>query len=116
MGELLGLSAEVDLLIDPSFRSSIHDVRFTPKSGHVQCNDHVRFGPKADISRYSITSSARARTDGVIMRSSALAVLRLTTSSYLVGACTGISLGFSPLRIRSTYSAARRNGSIRFGP
>ena len=33
---------------------------------------------------------------------SALAVLRLITSSYLVGACTGRSAGFSPLRIRST--------------
>src|SRR5262249_42882489 len=35
-------------------------------------------------------------------RSSALAVLRLITSSYLVGACTGKSAGFAPLRIRST--------------
>src|SRR4029450_11096716 len=30
-------------------------------------------------------------------RPSALAVLRLITSSYLVGACTGRSAGFSPL-------------------
>src|SRR6516225_4639460 len=30
-----------------------------------------------------------------------LGVLRLITSSYLVGACTGRSAGFSPLRIRS---------------
>ena len=29
---------------------------------------------------------------------SALAVLRLRTSSYLVGACTGKSAGFSPFR------------------
>src|SRR6516164_9156733 len=28
--------------------------------------------------------------------------LRLITSSYLVGACTGRSAGFSPLRMRST--------------
>ena len=35
-----------------------------------------------------------------------LAALRLTTSSYLVGACTGRSAGFSPLRMRSTYPAA----------
>ena len=32
----------------------------------------------------------------------AFAVLRLITSSYLVGACTGMSAGFSPLRMRST--------------
>ena len=36
------------------------------------------------------------------MRPSALAVLRLIIRSYLVGACTGMSAGFSPLRMRST--------------
>src|SRR5215468_9401097 len=51
---------------------------------------------------HSITSSARASTVGGISRPSALAVLRLITSSYLVGACTGRSAGFSPLRMRST--------------
>ena len=51
---------------------------------------------------YSITSSARASSDGGTSRPSALAVLRLITSSYLVGACTGRSAGFSPLRMRST--------------
>jgi hypothetical protein len=51
---------------------------------------------------YSITSSAVASNPGGIVRPSVLAVLRLTTSSYLVGACTGRSAGFSPLRMRST--------------
>src|SRR5262249_29679370 len=51
---------------------------------------------------HSITSSARASSVGGISRSSVLAVLRLITSSYLVGACTGRSAGFSPLRMRST--------------
>src|SRR5262245_18800522 len=51
---------------------------------------------------YSITSSARASRDGGIVRLSSYAVLRLITSSYLVGACTGKSAGFSPLRMRST--------------
>ena len=51
---------------------------------------------------HSITSSARASTVGGISSPSALAVLRLITSSYLVGACTGKSAGFSPLRMRST--------------
>ena len=51
---------------------------------------------------YSITSSARASSDGGTVRPSALAVLRLMTNSYLVGACTGRSAGFSPLRMRST--------------
>src|SRR5262249_5131059 len=51
---------------------------------------------------HSITSSARARTDGGTPRPSALAVLRLIARSYLIGACTGKSAGFSPLRMRST--------------
>src|SRR5262245_33691698 len=51
---------------------------------------------------HSITSSARARTGVGISRPRLLAVLRLITSSYLVGACTGRSTGFSPLRMRST--------------
>jgi hypothetical protein len=51
---------------------------------------------------YSITSSARASSVGGTSRPRALAVLRLITSSYLVGACTGRSAGFSPLRMRST--------------
>ena len=57
---------------------------------------------------HSITSSARASSVGGTSRPSALAVLRLITSSYFVGACTGRSAGFSPLKMRSTYSAARR--------
>src|SRR5262249_53429695 len=51
---------------------------------------------------HSITSSARASRVAGTVRPSAFAILRLTTSSYLVGACTGRSAGFSPLRIRST--------------
>ena len=51
---------------------------------------------------YSITSSARASSDGGTVRPSALAVLRLIANSYLVGACTGRSAAFSPLRMRST--------------
>src|SRR5207244_7712290 len=65
---------------------------------------------------HSITSSARASSVGGTSRPSAFAVLRLITSSYLVGACTGRSLGFSPLRMRSTYDAARRNRSGVSGP
>src|SRR5262249_39169765 len=51
---------------------------------------------------HSITSSARASSVGGTSRPSALAVLRLITNSYFVGACTGRSAGFSPLRMRST--------------
>jgi hypothetical protein len=51
---------------------------------------------------HSITSSARASSVGGTSRPSAFAVLRLMTSSYLVGVCTGRSAGFSPFRMRST--------------
>jgi hypothetical protein len=51
---------------------------------------------------YSISSSARASNIGDLSRPNVLAVLRFTTVSNLVGACTGRSPGFSPLRMRST--------------
>ena len=57
---------------------------------------------RSEKHRYSITSSARASSDGGISRPSAFAVFRLITSSYLVGFCTGRSAGFAPLKIRST--------------
>src|SRR5256886_8935143 len=49
---------------------------------------------------YSITSSARARSVGGTSRPSALAVLRLITSSNLVGCTIGRSEAFSPFRMR----------------
>src|SRR5262249_52275789 len=57
---------------------------------------------------HSITSSVRASTGIGISRPSALAVLRLMTSSNLVANWISRSPGFSPLSMRSTYSAARR--------
>src|SRR5262245_23318239 len=59
-----------------------------------QCDEIATF--------HSITSSARASSVSGTSRPSALAVLRLMTRSYLAGACTGRSPGFSPLRMRST--------------
>ena len=73
-----------------------------PKADMCSALADVGFVPKADIATHSITSSARASTDGGIVRPSAFAVLRLITSWYLVAACTGRSAGFSPLRMRST--------------
>src|SRR5262249_34524234 len=70
------------------------------------------FPPSAELSHtgrglfqpgdHSITSSARSRKDSGIFSPMARAVLRLTTSSNLVGCWTGKSAGFSPLRMRST--------------
>ena len=64
---------------------------------------------------YSITSSAVASSDGGMVRSSALAVLRLITSSGLIGAWAGSSLGFSPVNRRPilTPLAACFGGSDR---
>src|SRR5450759_4611044 len=46
---------------------------------------------------YTITSSARVSSVGEMFRPSTLAVLRLITSSNLVGCSTGKSAGFAPL-------------------
>jgi len=54
-------------------------------------------------------SSARASSDGGIVSPSALAVLRLMTSSNFVGCSTGRSAGVEPLRILSTNAAARQS-------
>src|SRR5262249_47897829 len=98
------------------------DVCFTPESGHrlsalgcplcaksrlMRCNKERR---------YSITSSAAVNNLSEMVSPSALAVLRLMISSYFVGTCTGRSGGFSPLRTRSIYPAARRNCSLRTSP
>src|SRR5262245_3713884 len=92
-------------------------VRFTPESRHVQCTHLCLLWAKSGHSViHSITASAIESTLAGMVRPSALAVLRLIASWYLVGVCTGRSAGFSPLRMRSTYSAARRYWSIRSGP
>ena len=65
---------------------------------------------------HSITSSARPSTDGGTSTLSALAVLRFTTSSNLVGCSTGNSPGFAPLKILSTKAAARRERSRKSTP
>src|SRR5262249_50853507 len=49
---------------------------------------------------YSITSSARASSDGGTVRPIVLAVCRLMTNSNLVGCRIGRSAGCSPLRMR----------------
>src|SRR5262249_33075660 len=79
-----------------------------PKADMCGATGHVCFGPIADMPFYSMTSSARVSSVGGTTRPSALAALRLITSSYLVGACTGRSTGFSPLSMRPTYPAASR--------
>src|SRR6266496_2375260 len=51
---------------------------------------------------HSITSSGSNCIELGTSRPSAFAVLMLITSWYLVGSCTGRSVGFAPRRMRST--------------
>src|SRR5262249_30169974 len=80
-----------------------HRRRRLLRAGH-QRPHHRRASEKLDelAPPHSITSSARDSSDCGTERPSALAALRLMTSSYFVGARTGRSPGFSPLRMRST--------------
>jgi hypothetical protein len=55
-----------------------------------------------------IDFAATLRSLSGIVRPSALAVLRLITSSNVVGCSIGKSLGFAPSKILSTYEAERR--------
>ena len=55
-------------------------------------------------SLHSMTSSARSRIGRGTIRPSALAVLRLMTSSKVVGCSTDRSAAFAPLRILPTYT------------
>lgn len=65
---------------------------------------------------YGSAASARARNAGGSVSPSALAVVRLTTSSGFAGDSTGSAAGLAPLRSWSTYTAARRAKTCRFGP
>ena len=58
-----------------------------------------------------ITLSARASTFGGIVKPICLAAFRLMMNSNFVGCSTGRSAGLAPLRILSTYVAARRSKS-----
>ena len=72
------------------------------KAGLCGATRDVREVPIADIATYSITSSASNCIELGIVSLSVLAVPRLMTNSNLVGCSTGMSPGFSPLRIRAT--------------
>jgi hypothetical protein len=94
------------------------NVRFALKATEVlRCRELTRCANRRQMhcskdSRYSITSSARCWRNQGTSSPSALAVLRLMTSSNLVGPSTGRSAGFAPRSMRSTYAAARRNESF----
>ena len=61
-------------------------------------------------------SKARSSSACGIVNPSAWAVFKLMTNSNRVGCSMGRSPGLAPLRILSTYVAARRNDSAKLGP
>src|SRR5712664_1071289 len=91
---------------------TLHTLTFGPISGvHFRQHRLVRnanngLGHQSKFYLYSITSSARLSIVGEISMPRVLAALRLMTSWYRVGVCTGRSAGLSPLSMRSTYEAA----------
>src|SRR6516165_4835084 len=113
---LLMLEAVITDLVSPSARSAAPKIFSYPQAGHGRLphlysrkrTSESDMDRKQDLASYSIISSARERSEGGTVRPSAFAVLRLIANSYLFGACTGRSAGFSPLSIRSTYPAASR--------
>lgn len=66
------------------------------------CPVRVKSVEQQALQTYRITSSARSKIDGGIVRPKADAVLRLTTNSNFVGSSTGKSAGFAPERMRAT--------------
>jgi len=83
----VGMSQKCQYQKSPVYRSTRH---------------HDRGGATPEAQNYSITSLALASNVGGICTPSAFAVLRLMTSSIIVGCSTGRSAGFAPLRILST--------------
>jgi hypothetical protein len=97
---LIGEDVEVKLALDRTARLERDQRRRGDESRASDGWPHAPFAAAPAL--HSITSSARASTEDGISSPSALAVLRLMVSSYLVDACTGRSAGLSPLRMRST--------------
>src|SRR5262245_56158589 len=107
---LLGVHDSLDATLTHRFHkgaaaappSSVMNCRRLTRSPRPRARAGCSEGAPLHLRDHSITSSARASSVAGTSRPSALALLRLITRSYLVGACTGRWEGFSPLRMRST--------------
>jgi hypothetical protein len=75
-------------------------IRGAREGGEAECGSQ-KLAPLVEHG-YSITWSARSRSDCGIVSPSAFAVLRLITSSNFVACSTGRSAGLAPLRILSS--------------
>jgi hypothetical protein len=82
--------------IDPEPTSAVHRSTSEPRAQPLEAGGSENRYAQFD---YSITSSACSRIDCGTVKPSALAVLRFTTISNLVGNGTGRSPGFAPRRM-----------------
>jgi hypothetical protein len=106
-----------------SFNKALHQMpckiagnliaRITSNRGFSHSLGHFRTHAPQQIALYSMTSSARASSEGGTVRFSDFAVLRLMLRSNLLGCSIGRSAGLAPRKIRSTYVAPRRNSSLK---
>src|SRR5260370_36235926 len=103
-----------DRVYRPSASPSIADILLHYRELEVRATSGLLHRSKRQD--YSITSSARASTDGGRLRPSAFAVVRLMVNSNLVGCSTGMSAGLAPRRTLSINSAVCRNVSGKFPP
>ena len=75
-------------------------------AGAPALSGHIAAAPPSSVMnprRFIRSPRRRGRADWATLRGQAPSqALRLITNSYLVGACTGRSAAFSPLRMRST--------------
>ena len=82
-----------------------HSLALTPTAAHAPRLPFampVGIGSLVGGLHHSMTSSARAESDGGIVRPSALAVFKFSNKSTLVDCSTGRSPGLAPARIRPT--------------
>jgi len=107
--------SHLDEVAGPGTENTWHEVSLIVLR-HASDKLPLSLGTHASSPHYSITSSARASSDGGMVRPRALAVFRLMTNSNLVGRSTGRSAGLAPLRILSTNDAARRKLSATSTP
>jgi hypothetical protein len=90
--------------------------RWRHRHGPASENLHRSGREQMQQSLYSITSSARTKTDGGTVSPSDFAVLIFTDSSSLVGNSTGSSVGFEPLSTLATIPPVCRQTPARLGP
>jgi tripartite-type tricarboxylate transporter receptor subunit TctC len=107
LGAPRGTPAEIIDTLNQETNAGLADrklnARLADLGGDVLALSPADFGSRRNrecAAVHSITSSARASREGGTSTPSALAVLRLITSSSFVTCCTGRSAGFSPLSTR----------------